>query len=243
MIGFTETYPQDINFGNGFRTGLSKRSVMHWAYFTTFTSSVIHGLAWITVGSSTEELFYTFTTSAALSGRFGVTARWSGALAAWYTNSAYATTGQWYHFAVTYDNASTSNDPIIYVNGASVAITESTAPSGTYATGSVNQEFGPGGWGGNTINGRVAGTLLYNRILTAGEIADAYTSRLAVPNYNGLVFAPNLSGATGLQNFDGVTLASGNTLIDQISGAGGVPAGSPVGRADTYLTLGGLNGK
>ena len=39
---------------------------------------------------------------------------------------------------VTYDASSTANDPTIYINGSSVSVTESVAPSGTSYTGSAN---------------------------------------------------------------------------------------------------------
>jgi hypothetical protein len=75
---------------------------------------------------------------------------------------------------------------------------------------------------------------IYNRILSPAEILDAYNSRLAIPNYNGLVFAPDLRGAAG-GVVDGATLAAGNVIRDHISGASGVPNGSPVLVADNYL--------
>lgn len=234
MIKFSETFPQYINFGNGFRTGLSSRTVLWWAYFDAFTTSVIHGVAWVAT-PPTDEQFYSFTSSGAPVGNLSVVAKFSGSTATWRTNSAYSTTGQWYQFGITYNNTSTANDPIIYVNGAAVAITETTAPSGTYNTGSTSQTFITGASGGNTINGKTAGLCVYNRILTATEIADAYASRKAIPTYQGLVFAPNLLGAAGLQTFDGTTLAAGNTIADSISGALGTPTGSPVGRGDIYL--------
>jgi hypothetical protein len=42
--------------------------------------------------------------------------------------------GAWHSIGVTYDPSSTSNDPIIYVDGVSVSITEQSAPSGTAIT-------------------------------------------------------------------------------------------------------------
>ena len=86
-------------------------------------------------------------------------------------------------------------------------------------------------------DGKIISVLVYNRILSASEILDAYNSRLAIPTYKGLVFAPLLVGAKGLQNFDGATLSASNLLIDEINGITGTPSGNPVGRADTLLTL------
>ncbi|MEW6400816.1 MAG: hypothetical protein AB1649_03395, partial [Chloroflexota bacterium] len=89
------------------------------------------------------------------------------------------------------------------------------------------------------IDGRIYSFLVYNRILSAAEIAEAYNSRLWIPNRNGLIFAPVLFGAKDLQTFDGATLAAGNTITDHISGAIGTPAGSPVGWGDTVLNING----
>ncbi len=53
----------------------------------------------------------------------------------WDTNSAYwAATNQKRHVAATYDSSSINNDPTIYVDGASVAITEVGTPNGTAST-------------------------------------------------------------------------------------------------------------
>lgn len=49
----------------------------------------------------------------------------------WDTTSRVLTEGVWNHVAVVYDADSASNDPILYVNGSSVSITESSTPSGT----------------------------------------------------------------------------------------------------------------
>ncbi|MBU0544601.1 MAG: LamG domain-containing protein, partial [Proteobacteria bacterium] len=58
----------------------------------------------------------------------------SGSYAQWNTSSAIVPINKWTHLAITYDDSSTANDPIIYVNGSSIALTESTAPSGAANT-------------------------------------------------------------------------------------------------------------
>lgn len=42
------------------------------------------------------------------------------------------TTATWFHLAVTFNTSSNTNDPVIYVNGASVTVTESAAPTGSW---------------------------------------------------------------------------------------------------------------
>jgi hypothetical protein len=141
--------------------------------------------------------------------------------------------------SVTYDRTNVSNNPTFYLNGAGIDITEITAPSGSASTGTTNS-FLLGDPKSTTpeyysIDGKMASCLVYNRILSAQEILDAYNSRLAIPTYRGLVFAPNLAGAAGGVG-DGSELAAANTITDVISGTRGVPAGSPILRADTVLT-------
>lgn len=137
--------------------------------------------------------------------------------------------------AVTYDNSSTSNDPIIYVNGASQTISESSAPltSGAIATANyINLST----TGTNSFDGTLRSVCIYNRILSASEIADAYASKLAIPTTRGLIFAPQLWGCAG-GVAEGGTMAAGNTVADTVSGALGVPSGSPVFKGDTVLTF------
>ena len=50
----------------------------------------------------------------------------------WATTNVVFTVGSWHHIAITYDGSSTSNNPIIYVNGESVAVTRAVAPNGTH---------------------------------------------------------------------------------------------------------------
>jgi len=140
-------------------------------------------------------------------------------------------------FAISYDKGSTSNDPIFYINGAPVATTEISAPTGSFTeTNTANAIIGTINDGGYyTFDGIIRDIRIYNRILTAAEIAQIYSARGRDNIRNGLVFCPFLNGAAGLQVFDGATLAAGNTIVDPCSGAVGVPAGNPVGVGETYL--------
>ena len=146
------------------------------------------------------------------------------------------------HIAITYDDNSAANDPIIYVNGVTQTLTESTAPSGTKVPIASTAFFSIGDPGSATTSKSFKGTIssfvIYNRIFTAAEVMNAYTSRKLIPSYNGLIFAPSLTApAGGLA--DEATMAAGNTILDIATGSIGVPGGSPVFKANTLLTLGG----
>lgn len=151
------------------------------------------------------------------------------------THNAYALTpGTLYHVVVTHDNTNPANDPIVYVNGATVAQTFKDAGTGTPVTnngGSVKI--------GQRESGILYDVKLYPRILTAAEVLDLYNSRCKMVNDNGLVFHADLNGAAGALPFDGATLGASNTLVDRIGGAVGTPSGNPVGYGDTVLSCSG----
>ncbi|HLJ05356.1 MAG TPA: LamG-like jellyroll fold domain-containing protein, partial [Acetobacteraceae bacterium] len=82
--------------------------------------------------------------------------------------------GVWQHIAVTYDNSSTSNTPVAYVNGVAQTVTRTQVPTGTGGTasnplivGAVNQS------GTQTWDGQIAQEAFWNGIiLGAAEVSD-----------------------------------------------------------------------
>jgi hypothetical protein len=159
----------------------------------------------------------------------------------WYSAST-ITTGQINHMAVTYDRTSPSNDPVLYVDGSSVAVTQIGSSTGTAEDDSGEQmtagnRDNAAGTDDRTFDGIIYKILIYNRILSASEIADDFNSRLFIPNYNGLVFACGFHGTKGLQVYEGASIAAGNLFVEHINGANGTPANTPTGRGDDYLTI------
>lgn len=213
--------------------GLNAKSISMWIYPDDFGSA--YDLFLISDGTGTDADEYFDIPTQITTGKFGLIAHFSTTNGIWLTTSATLTPGAWNHVVITYDGSATTNDPIFYLNGASVAITELATPVGTYRTGTTTDLYIGSLTSGANIDGKIASLLVYNRILSPAEIADAYASRLAIPDWNGLVFAPSLIGGAGLQVFDGSTLAAGNTIVDQVNGYVGVPSGSPLAVADTYL--------
>ena len=99
----------------------------------------------------------------------------SGVDGVWQTTSTDVTLNQWVAIGLSYDSDSTSNDPIIYVGGASKAITETATPTGSKA----NDSGTPLGIGNRSststptiaMDGDVAETSFWDVVLTADEFA------------------------------------------------------------------------
>jgi hypothetical protein len=145
-----------------------------------------------------------------------------------------------YRVAFTMDLSSIANNPVIYVNGVSVAVTEFATPAGTFRPDYTAQTVYLGRMGIPSATDYAKGiqyqTLVYDRILSAAEIADANASRKFIPTHQGLIFCPQLFGASGGVS-DGSTLSSSNLITDVVNGARGVPAGGPILLADTLMIL------
>ncbi|MCH8148928.1 MAG: hypothetical protein IH987_13275, partial [Planctomycetes bacterium] len=106
------------------------------------------------------------------------------------TNSVSA--NSWYHVAVVYDSDSAANDPLIYINGVSKTVTNSTPPVGTYNTDAAIA-LRIGNFAGDTtrtFDGSLDDIRIYSRELSTGEIV-----RLA--NGSGLIGHWKLDDASG----------------------------------------------
>jgi len=125
-------------------------------------------------------------TSDVLSWRFGYVAGYAnqmyfgqsftGTDAEWWTTSGPITTANiWYHVAVTYDRSATTNDPIFYVNGTPDTTSSLGDPTGSANDDStVNLLIGGRSGGDRSWEGRIDDLRIYNRILSASEIAALY---------------------------------------------------------------------
>lgn len=229
-IEFLNTTNKRIDFSVTAVQSLQTKTILAWVDFTTITGELF-GLS--PTGASDEEWNVNFFIGGG--NRLGFYTDWSTTQGSWYTTNTFSTGKRF--LGLSYDYGLAANNPLMYVDGISAAVTTGASPSGTYRIGALNAtRIGSVLTGAPSINGSVLSLCVYNRILSAAEIADAYASRLSIPTYRGLVFAPNLMGAAG-GVVDGGTLGSTNYITDIVSGARGTPSGSPVLRADTYLTI------
>ena len=95
----------------------------------------------------------------------------SGDNGVWSSTNAVLSKDKWHHIAITYNNGATTNDPIMYVNGEQVAITETGEPTGTFdADGSDELYLGNREDGARTFNGVIGMARLFDDIRTVGEL-------------------------------------------------------------------------
>ena len=109
-----------------------------------------HGIYWWTVDSKIH--FYV---------------NWSTTIGDWSVSLPSA--GAWHHLLLTYSTSSTANDPVIYIDGVSVTVTEVSAPSGTPPSTSDAIYVGNNGGYARVFDGSLAEFAVWNAILTAGN--------------------------------------------------------------------------
>jgi len=127
----------------------------------------------------------------------------------WNTSSTEVTLGVATQVAVTYDNSDVANDPIVYVNGSSVALTEYLTPEGTRESDAGNNLYiGANRAGSETFDGTIGEVLGYNRVLTPAEIARNFNATKSkytdgdIYTYSTLATVPDTSSNwTFFQNY------------------------------------------
>ena len=93
----------------------------------------------------------------------------------WITTATEVTLNVWTQIIVTYNSTNLTTDPIIYVNGSAVSVTESQTPTGTrISDAGTDVTVGNDPTQVVTTDGTIGEALLYNRALSAGEVAHIY---------------------------------------------------------------------
>jgi len=101
----------------------------------------------------------------------------------------------WHSILFTFDGSATTNDPIVYIDGVSVTVTEVATPVGNFITTAGAIRMGNNSTGIRCWNGQLAEYGQWNRILSAAEAAiftKPYSPRIIS---RGLVAYKPLTGA------------------------------------------------
>ena len=184
----------------------------HYIQFTSVASqnslTTISIAAWIRpdsagfdAGSPYGRIFqksgrYAFYVDGDVSPTFGFTASHSTTSGDWGADyGSLGSFGTLHHVAVTYDAGSTTNDPILYLDGVAQSLgAYDSNPSGTLIADSTSLSIGATSSGNGDYDGLIAEVGYWNRVMSASEVAQLAKgfSPLFVPN--GLVFYAPLIG-------------------------------------------------
>jgi len=99
----------------------------------------------------------------------------------WITTSREVTINAWNHIVITFDSDSTSNNPLMYVNGTLVALTQTGSQSGAITSDASGEA------GAYTFNGSISDVKVYSSALTEAEIQSQYLKPESVPSPSTLV--------------------------------------------------------
>lgn len=193
-------------------TSFTQRSVSVMVHPTDYAVSQGRVWEWRDAGGSLMNMQLYNTGSANVC---EVAVNWSTTTGVWTCPPPSA--GSWHVVTVTYDGGSTSNNPAMYVDGVSQTVTRAIAPAGSLNAGTRSMTFGQRfGGSGNKYNGAAAEFGLWNRILTAGELAGL--AKWSVPNTcpRGLIsyypllgrYSPELDLAPGVASGSGTVTST-----------------------------------
>lgn len=134
----------------------------------------------LTFGRIADKGDWTIFVNNDISGKVGLTLNhdFSGDDGNWNTVGQELFNNQWNFLCITYDGSSTANDPVFYVNSVPVAITETTAPTGTVDEDSAsNITIGNLG-SARTFDGAIREVILFDTALTEAQASQLYTESL-----------------------------------------------------------------
>jgi len=209
---------------------VTNRGWSAWVWLDAITNSYDQTIIGAYSGDSGTRLYIdnhaTNVVIAFDSARFATAGKWSNV-------DADALSGQWGHVFLAYDHSSAANNPTVYINGAALALTENTTPSGDAVSEEGNAlVIGNNYTGGAGWNGKIKDARVYDMTgLDAATLADALYNEGAggTANLDGMVFQAFVVRSDEESDFEDLTLTT-ESLLDSYLGYVGTPSGSPIVR-------------
>jgi hypothetical protein len=206
---------------------LAPVTVSYWVYMISILHESAISKTLRDVSDEAIAGFYVYTEGG---GDVHLFAAFSGAEAHWETTDTplAGLTDQWIHIAVSYDHSSAANNPLIFVNGVSHAVTETVSPSGTYVSDegidlhvgqipSVTQYP-------TRLNGYYKDARLYSKLITEAESLLLYQNENDYDYFTaGLVFQGFAVKTSKIDDYIGETLEANMKVRDNIYGLVGTP--------------------
>jgi len=166
---------------------------------------------------------------------------WSGSTAIW--RAAAPASGAFHSVGFDYDPSSTANDPLIYIDGVSVTVTEQTAPSGTANTdGSTALRWGNRNGGDRNWDGDLARIAWWRGgSPTGGEFASMHGGTAPSSIQAGtLIYYNSLSGGTTPSVGTNVSVTGTADRADPTFGTTAPVLTSPTGTGGSLVCSGGV---
>jgi hypothetical protein len=155
---------------------LDNKTISAWIYLNTYGETGYGRIIDKGTGTSGQagwSLFVCGTVSLCNTNSLAFFQNWStGDQRGWWSTPANSIpTGQWVHVSASYNRTSTSNDPVLYINGVRQTVTETQIPAGTVsADDAYNIYIGNREQDDRTFDGRIDMVRLYNYIRTPAQI-------------------------------------------------------------------------
>ena len=154
----------------------------------------------------------------------------TGTAGIWKTNMNVFKSGEWTHIAITYNGGSTSNNPVIYVNGQSVTVNETQTPIGTIAKSLGESTIGKNHEKhykkadgdiptSSPFWGYIDEVSVWNAVLTSAQISEIYNSGKVTNLRNHSLYSSNLKAwwrmgeNTGKKIPGGVGISNSNNYV------------------------------
>lgn len=129
-----------------------------------------NGLGGSNVGRAFSQGNETASLSVGASSSYRFIRTWTGDDGQW--SIAFPAGSEWHHIGISYDSGATTNDPLMYVDGVSVTVTQiGTDPTGSASTNSNPMLIGNRADGLRNWDGSLAELSVWNVILTDDEWA------------------------------------------------------------------------
>lgn len=163
-----------VSLGTSATLSPTAKTITAWinpAAFSPTEGTIVHsGATWSFYDCSAATTY-----CPAISSTLGYLHDGSGGTGVWRSPANAITLNQWQHVAVTFDCSSDANNPVLYVDGVSVTVTELTAPSSMFCGDTATKLIGfETAFNTKYFNGKIDDVRIYNRILTTAEITQLY---------------------------------------------------------------------
>lgn len=143
----------------------TQRSISLWVYRDAAADNLDRLWDKRTAGAQVEIMFFSVPGAS----NYQFEKAWSGDDGVWFM--AAPTADEWHNIIVTYDYSSTSNAPVMYVDGVSQSVTTTTGPTGTVDTNTDAYVLGNrGNDNSRGFNGKLGEWAVWNKILSTDEI-------------------------------------------------------------------------